>query len=63
MSLDVAMARSLALRRNEQRLTLEADAIDVMLRSVRSEMAGLRDVIYAERDMGKVQPLTGSDKL
>lgn len=57
MTLDVAMARSLALKRNEQRLTIEADAVDVMLRSVRSEMAGLRDIIYtpAGTDPGGVQ--------
>ncbi|KAI0715535.1 hypothetical protein C8T65DRAFT_828700 [Cerioporus squamosus] len=63
MSIDVAMARSLALKRNEQRLTIEADAVDVMLRSVRSEMAGLRDVIYprTERGVGRVQQATGSN--
>lgn len=55
------MARGLALKRNEQRLTMEADAIDVMLRSVRSEMAGLRDVIYPPvgRDTGKAHQASG----
>ncbi|TFK80618.1 hypothetical protein K466DRAFT_569531 [Polyporus arcularius HHB13444] len=47
LSMDVALARTVALRKNEERLVVERDAVELMLRSIREEMMLLRKVVYA----------------
>ncbi|KAI0703534.1 hypothetical protein C8T65DRAFT_741341 [Cerioporus squamosus] len=47
LSMDVALARTVALKKNEERLVVERDAVELMLRSIREEMVLLRKVVYA----------------
>ncbi|KAI0710344.1 hypothetical protein C8T65DRAFT_739797 [Cerioporus squamosus] len=46
LSMDVALARTVALKKNEERLVVERDAVELMLRSIREELMMLRKVVY-----------------